>query len=109
MKDYLRGRPTLLRVFLLIDARHGLKASDLDLMALMDEAAVSYQVVLTKVDKVKPQHLAEVGGHDAAMRWRSTPAAFARLIATSSQKGSGMEELRAEIAALAAAHGVAGV
>ena len=108
VKAYLRGRPTLLRVFLLIDARHGLKKVDLDLMALMDEAAVSYQGVLTKADKVKPQHLAEVvaATTDALAEH---PAAFARLIATSSQKGSGVEELRAEIAALAAAHGVAGV
>jgi GTP-binding protein len=108
VKAYLRGRPTLLRVFLLIDARHGLKKVDLDLMALMDEAAVSYQGVLTKADKVKPQHLAEVVAttRDALAEH---PAAFARLIATSSQKGSGVEELRAEIAALAAAHGVAGV
>jgi GTP-binding protein len=108
VKAYLRGRPTLLRVFLLIDARHGLKKVDLDLMALMDEAAVSYQGVLTKADKVKPQHLAEVAAAttDALA---AHPAAFARLIATSSQKGSGVEELRAEIAALAAAHGVAGV
>jgi len=77
-------------------------------MALMDEAAVSYQGVLTKADKVKPQHLAEVVAttRDALAEH---PAAFARLIATSSQKGSGVEELRAEIAALAAAHGVAGV
>jgi GTP-binding protein len=108
VKAYLRGRPTLLRVFLLIDARHGLKKVDLDLMALMDEAAVSYQGVLTKADKVKPQHLAEVVAttRDALAEH---PAAFARLIATSSQKGSGVEDLRAEIAALAAAHGVAGV
>ena len=108
VKAYLRGRPTLLRVFLLIDARHGLKKVDLDLLALMDEAAVSYQGVLTKADKVKPQHLAEV---EAATRdaLAAHPAAFARLISTSSQKGSGLEELRAEIAALAAAHGVAGV
>jgi GTP-binding protein len=108
VKAYLRGRPTLLRVFLLIDARHGLKKVDLDLLALMDEAAVSYQGVLTKADKVKPRHLAEV---DAATREALAvhPAAFARLIATSSQKGSGVEELRAEIATLAAAHGVAGV
>ena len=108
VKAYLRGRPTLLRVFLLIDARHGLKKVDLDLMALMDEAAVSYQGVLTKADKVKPQHLAEVVAttRDALAEH---PVAFARLIATSSQKGSGVEDLRAEIAALAAAHGVAGV
>jgi GTP-binding protein len=105
---YLRGRPTLLRVFLLIDARHGLKKVDLELMAMLDEAAVSYQGVLTKADKVKPQHLEAIAAAtgDALA---AHPAAFARLIATSSQTGSGVDRLRAEIAALAAAHGVAGV
>ena len=78
VKAYLRGRPTLVRVFLLIDARHGLKRVDLDLMELMDEAAVSYQAVLTKTDKVKPQHLAEVMAATHAELARH-PAAFARL------------------------------
>ena len=105
VKAYLRGRPTLVRVFLLIDARHGLKSVDLDLMELMDEAAVSYQAVLTKADKVKPQHLAEVATATHAELERH-PAAFARLLATSSQGGTGIAELRAEIAALAAVHGV---
>jgi GTP-binding protein len=59
VRDYLRGRVTLLRVFLLIDARHGLKAPDRAMMALLDEAAVSYQAVLTKGDKIKPPRLAE--------------------------------------------------
>lgn len=108
VKAYLRGRPTLLRVLLLIDARHGLKKADLDLMALMDEAAVSYQGVLTKLDKVKPQHLAKVVS-ETKDTLAAHPAAFARLIATSSQTGRGVDELRAEIAALAAAHGVPGV
>jgi GTP-binding protein len=108
VKAYLRGRPTLLRVFLLIDARHGLKKVDLGLMALMDEAAVSYQGVLTKADKVKPQHLAETAAA-ATEALAKHPAAFARLVVTSSQNGDGVDELRAEIAALAAAHGVFGV
>src|SRR5262245_50667771 len=58
--DYLRGRPTLLRVFLLIDARHGIKESDLAVMRSLDVAAVSYQVVLTKIDKIKPPELAAI-------------------------------------------------
>ncbi len=105
VRAYLRGRPTLLRVFLLIDARHGLKEVDLALMALMDEAAVSYQGVLTKADKIKPRALEAVEAATRAALARH-PAAFARLIATSSQTGSGAADLRAEIAALAAAHGV---
>ena len=104
VKDYLRGRPTLQRVFLLIDARHGLKSVDLAMMALMDEAAVSYQGVLTKADKVKPQHLTEVAAATAAAL-ATHPAAFTRLLTTSSQSGSGIPELRAEIAAIAAIHG----
>ena len=75
VRDYLRGRARLARVFLLIDARHGLKPPDLEIMRLMDEAAVSYQGVLTKADKVKPTELARVlaasehalGKHAAAL------------------------------------------
>jgi GTP-binding protein len=104
VKAYLRGRPTLQRVFLLIDARHGLKRVDIELMELMDEAAVSYQAVLTKADKVKPQHLAEVVTATQEELSKHA-AAFARLVATSAQAGVGIPELRAEIAALAAAHG----
>ena len=109
VKDYLRGRPdAAARVPADRRAPRARRRVDLDLMALMDEAAVSYQAVLTKADKVKPQHLAEVVAttRDALAEHA---AAFARLLATSSQTGSGVDELRAEIAALAAAHGVAGV
>jgi GTP-binding protein len=104
VKAFLRGRPTLLRVFLLIDARHGLKPADLELMALMDAAAVSYQGVLTKADKVKPPHLAEVLAGARAEFGRHAPA-FDGLLATSAQRDDGIAELRAEIAALAEAHG----
>jgi GTP-binding protein len=104
VKAYLRGRPTLQRVFLLIDARHGLKRVDIELMELMDEAAVSYQAVLTKADKVKPQHLPEVVATTHTELARH-PAAFARMLATSAEIGTGISELRAEIAALAVAHG----
>ena len=70
----------------------------------MDEAAVSYQAVLTKADKVKPQHLAEVVAATHA-ELATHAAAFARVLATSAETGTGIPELRAEIAALAAAHG----
>jgi GTP-binding protein len=109
VRDYLRGRATLLRVLLLIDARHGLKSVDRAMMALMDEAAVSYQAVLTKADKVKPPRLAE---EMAALRdeLAQHAAAYGRVLATSAQTGLGIDEVRAEIATLAAAHigGIAG-
>jgi GTP-binding protein len=98
--DYLRGRPTLRRLFLLIDARHGLKTSDLAVMHLLGEAAVSYQVVLTKIDKVKPPALAAVL-HGTATELSRHAAAFPALIATSSQTGAGIAELRAHIAQIA--------
>ena len=100
VRDYLRGRPTLLRVFLLVDARHGLKSSDLSVMELMDQAAVSYQVVLTKIDKIKPPELAELLRATAATL-KSHAAAFPGLLTTSARTGAGMAELRAQIARLA--------
>ena len=104
VRDYLRGRPNLVRVFLLIDARHGIKSADEPIMALLDEAAVSYQVVLTKIDKLKPRQVDAVfAATDAVLEKHA--AANASLIATSSQTGGGTAELRAEIAMLAAAHG----
>jgi GTP-binding protein len=105
VREYLRGRATLLRVLLLIDARHGLKRVDLDMMRLMDEAAVSYQAVLTKADKVKPPHLAAVMAAGEA-ELATHAAAFARVLTTSAQDGRGIGELRAELAVLVAAHGV---
>ena len=100
--SYLRGRATLRRVLLLIDARHGLKANDAEVMSLLDEAAVSYQIVLTKIDKLKAGELEERLG---AVRdgIRTHVAAHPRIIATSSETGAGIAELRAEIASLAAA------
>jgi GTP-binding protein len=100
VRDYLRGRPTLLRVILLVDARHGLKSSDLSVMELMDQAAVSYQVVLTKIDKIKPPELAELLGATATTL-KSHAAAFPSLLATSARTGAGMAELRAQVAQLA--------
>jgi GTP-binding protein len=99
IRAYLRGRPTLARVFLLIDARHGVKPPDHAIMQLLDEAAVTYQAVLTKADKIKARELEAVvnGTRDAL---RSHPAAYPDLIATSSQTGAGIAELRGVVARL---------
>ncbi len=97
-RSYLRGRPNLKRVYLLVDSRHGLKPPDAEALDALDQAAVSYQVVLTKADKIKPSELARV--EEATLKAISRrPAAFPRLLATSSEKGLGLPELRAEIAA----------
>jgi GTP-binding protein len=99
-RDYLRGRAPLKRVLLLVDARHGLKPHDKEVMDALDTSAVTYQIVLTKADKVKPTELAEV---EAAARVSIArrPAAHPEIIATSAETGAGIEQLRAEIAALA--------
>jgi GTP-binding protein len=99
-RDYLRGRPSLQRVILLIDARHGLKPHDKDVMDALDKAAVTYQLVLTKADKIKPSECAEIEAATLAAIAKR-PAAHPELIATSSQTGLGIDVLRAEIAALA--------
>ena len=97
-RDYLRGRPNLKRAYLLIDARHGLKEVDKEPMDAFDKAAVSYQIILTKADKIKPSEVAAmVAKTQAAIVKR--PAAFPRVLATSSEKGTGLPELRAEIMA----------
>jgi len=98
--SYLRGRVELQRVLVLIDSRHGLKDSDHDVMKLMDEAAVSFQVVLTKIDKLKAGELAKTMD-DVRAGVRRHVAAHPTIIATSSEKGTGIAELRAEIALLA--------
>ncbi|MBV2144153.1 ribosome biogenesis GTP-binding protein YihA/YsxC [Falsochrobactrum sp. TDYN1] len=95
--DYLRGRTTLKRVYVLIDARHGIKKNDSEVLDLLDKAAVSYQIVLTKIDKIKAAgvpHLIE----DTRKLTAKRPAAFPQLIATSSEKLQGLDELRAAIA-----------
>lgn len=97
---YLRGRVELQRVLVLIDSRHGLKDSDHDVMKIMDETAVSFQVVLTKIDKLKPNELAP-RLDDVRAGVRRHVAAHPTVIATSSAKGDGIAELRAEIALLA--------
>ena len=99
-RDYLRGRPSLKRVILLIDARHGVKPHDRDVMDALDTAAVNYQLVLTKTDKIKPSDLADtLAATQATIAKR--PAAHPLIIATSAETGLGIEQLRAEIAALA--------
>jgi GTP-binding protein len=99
IRDYLKGRRELKRVFLLIDTRHGLKESDREIMTLMDEAAVSYQGVLTKADKPKAAELTATKAK-VASELAKRPAAYPQLIVTSARSGSGMPELRAAIAAL---------
>lgn len=99
-RDYLRGRPTLKRVIVLIDARHGLKPHDRDVMDGLDTSAVSYQIVLTKADKVKPTDLEVIAAATGAAIAKR-PAAHPEIIATSAETGQGMDLLRAEIAALA--------
>ena len=102
-RAYLRGRPNLKRVYLLIDARHGLKAPDGEALDALDKAAVSYQIILTKADKLKAgEARAMVAATVAAIARR--PAAFPRVLAISAEKGDGLPELRAEIAAAAFAN-----
>ncbi|MEQ8265814.1 MAG: ribosome biogenesis GTP-binding protein YihA/YsxC [Parvibaculum sp.] len=98
--SYLRGRAPLRRVFVLIDARHGLKDNDEEVMAMLDEAAVSYQIVLTKADKLKAGEIDTRLG-EVRERLRTHVAAHPRIVVTSSEKGTGIAELRAEIASLA--------
>lgn len=98
---YLRGRANLRRVLLLVDARHGLKPSDQQAMAVFDEAGVSFQIVLTKIDKrpaaERPALIAELEAQLARH-----PAAHPAVLATSSRNGMGLDALRTELAALAA-------
>ena len=98
--DYLRGRPSLRRVCLLIDARHGLKPTDIEVMKDLDTSAVSYQIVLTKCDKVKPGTL-EAIERATAGRIADHVAAHPAIVRTSAIKADGMESLRAELALLA--------
>jgi GTP-binding protein len=100
-RDYLRGRPTLLRVFVLVDGRHGLKESDQETMRLLDAAAVSYAIVLTKGDEVKAAlKSARVAATLEALRKRA--AAYPEVMFTSARTGEGIADLRAHIARLIA-------
>lgn len=91
--DYLRGRATLKRVYVLIDSRHGIKKNDEEVLSLLDKAAVSYQVVLTKSDKIKPPAVEKLLA-ETLEKIRKRPAAYPEVLATSSEKGAGMESLR---------------
>lgn len=103
VKNYLAGRQRLARVFLLIDARHGIKKVDTDIMTLLDEAAVSYQVVLTKSDKIKPTELVSLTKRTQATLEMHT-AAYPLIIPTSSETGEGIDELRAQAARVTREH-----
>ncbi|MBO3758843.1 ribosome biogenesis GTP-binding protein YihA/YsxC [Ciceribacter sp. L1K22] len=94
--DYLRGRSTLKRVYVLIDARHGIKKNDEEVLSLLDKAAVSYQIVLTKTDKIKDPAVPKLVS-ETLEKIRKRPAAYPVVIATSSEKGGGLDELRAAI------------
>jgi len=99
VRAYLSGRPTLRRVFLLIDSRHGIKPPDREIMAMLDETAVPYQIVLTKADKINEPSLDQVRiATEKALA--KHPAAFPVVLATSSEKGTGIADLRATLAAL---------
>lgn len=99
LKEYLAGRQTLRRVFVLIDTRHGVKTVDEEILSLLDRSAVTFQVVMTKADKVNKEtrdaNIAQVQG-----ALKKHPAAFPEIIVTSSEKGEGIETLRAIIATL---------
>lgn len=98
-RSYLKGRPNLRRVFLLIDSRRGLMETDLDVMKMLDTAAVNYQVILTKADKVKKNDLDQLKSH-LETTLKNHGAAHPIVQVTSSEKNWGIAELRAEIAAL---------
>jgi GTP-binding protein len=99
IRDYLRGRVNLRRVYVLIDARHGLKKNDLEVLDILDRSAVSYQIVLTKADKIKATALAHLveATHTAV---KKRPASYPVVLATSSEKGLGLPELKAAVAQL---------
>jgi GTP-binding protein len=99
LKQYLSGRQTLRRAFVLIDSRHGIKAVDEEILTLLDQSAVTFQVVLTKKDKISDAHLQETLAQVRAALAKH-PAAFPELIVTSSEKGEGIPTLRATIAGL---------
>ncbi len=99
-RQFLAGRAPLRRVFLLIDSRHGLKDSDREIMSMLDETAVPYQIILTKIDKIKQAEQIKVTLRTQD-KIAKRPAAHPRIITTSSIKKDGLDKLRAEIADLA--------
>jgi GTP-binding protein len=100
LKSYLSGRQTLRRAFVLIDSRHGVKAVDQEIMDLLDRSAVTFQAVMTKADKISKAEL-EKNIDQTRQALSKHPAAFPEIIVTSSEKGLGIETLRATIATLA--------
>ncbi|MCB1412956.1 MAG: YihA family ribosome biogenesis GTP-binding protein [Xanthobacteraceae bacterium] len=97
--QFLQGRSSLARIYVLIDSRHGLKDVDVNILKTLDKAAVSYQIVLTKADQVKPAELEErIAATLAALK--THPAAYPEVLATSSRTGAGMPELRAAMVRL---------
>lgn len=96
LKTYLRGRPTLRRVFLMIDSRHGIKKEDLEIMKLLDESAVAYQIVLTKADKISAQELQQTV-QKVAEEIKNHAAALNDILTTSAEKNLGLDLLKAEI------------
>ncbi len=96
INDFLRGRQVLKRVLVLVDSRHGLKDVDHEIMEMLDKAAVSYRLVLTKADKIKPTELLKITEATAAEA-RKRPAAHPDIMATSSEVGFGIPELRAAV------------
>ncbi len=99
IKDYLRGRAPLKRVFMLIDSRHGVKEADIETMDLLDEVAMSYQVILTKTDKLSRHEEREAVIAETLKYLAKRAAAHPEVIATSSETGYGMSELREAILA----------
>lgn len=99
LRGYLRGRQGLTRAFVLIDSRHGIMAPDLEMFDMLDEAAVAYQIILTKIDKIKPAELAELHTATLAIVGKRA-AAIPSLHVTSADRFLGFEDLRAEIAAM---------
>lgn len=97
--NFLQGRASLARVYVLIDSRHGLKDVDLDVLRSLDRSAVSYQIVLTKADQVKKSEL-EKTFEEVRTELRTHPAAFPDVLVTSSRTGDGMAELRAAMVRL---------
>ena len=98
VRDYLRGRVVLKRALVLVDSRHGIKPVDAEMLAMLDQAAVGYRIVLTKADKIKASELAAVHAATEAEA-RKHPAAFPQVHVTSSEKGMGIAELRAAVVA----------
>ncbi|MFN9001541.1 MAG: ribosome biogenesis GTP-binding protein YihA/YsxC [Holosporales bacterium] len=97
---YLKGRVSLTRVFVLIDSRHGLKENDQEILKLLDQSAVSYQIVLTKADKIKESALKKLIHHITENELPRHTAAYPKVLATSSAKGHGLPELKATVAQL---------